>query len=1172
MPELTGARDESDEAFLDRTFERAVTLLEDGASVTVSELLAGREELRREVELLLADARATVCVSTETLPEVRGYSVIEEIGRGGMGAVYLARQESLGGRRVALKLLPGAAGMPGRARERFLAEARTLAKVRHPHVVTVHDVIESNSSCAYAMEWVDGASLARLIERAKASPTPMDAVRATLELPGTRANDEYAVFVCRTAIAVARALGELHRAGLVHRDVKPSNVLLRRDGTALLSDFGLAHASDAALTKSGEFVGTVLYASPEQLEGEAESLDARSDVYALGVTLYHALTLHLPFDEPGSAERRASTPTGMLRVLESRTPVPLRARDPKLPRDLETIVATAIESDPKRRYASADELADDLERLLGLQPIRARRASWLSRATKFVRRHRAAARGVVAGSVVSLALAVLAVIYAFFVPRWVDEHVREARPALLDPTYANMLFTTEQFGVPLGESKPILGRDSLEHALGSYDAALRWRWFDDALRSERDVLERALRGDTTLGGVPRLAGLAAYLAGDTDAAVVHWSDAERERDARAEPDPLVEAMLGVLLLVRDEPARAYPRLREACRMFPDVGFLATYHADAAVRCGDYETAQRLLEAVRQMPRLDPLDALERVTADLYAATGRDDEAESMYRVAAHSPVAALHLARLLERNGRVDGALEQYLVALRKLKDPALRAEYVAVLQRWWASLSDRERSRAIAATVEISPLDPRSLVARLREYAPAARTSESPAKSDFFATLRRWRSSPPLQSLGLPELAEVLEVDDMNGWSEIPRYSPMLKALQHAAWRMPWPRAAAKVIQSIHLAIRQVQGRAAATAGACFVLAATSGADVREYQASLGTLPTAQGWIAADSGVHPAPFVTGGVLHQGPTVSACNAGYQFFYVDDAPFDFNCGVTWEAELRVITSNEVYMPNLGCSDPFWRAGYYLQINDAQERVFYVGITSNSVFLANAHVQDPTTYPRIAVDTTLAYHTYRLDVVQGLATLYYDGAALVSLPVGTDINPGGANQVDFGDTSHAGASETELRWARLTTFTGVITYCTAGTTSSGCNASMSASGTPSVAATSGFTLNCTNVEGQKFGLIFYGINGPKASPWAPGSSSVLCVKAPVQRTPASNSGGTPGACDGSFSLDFLAYLASHPGALGQPLAAGQCVNAQTWFRDPPAPGTTNLSNGLQFVTVP
>jgi hypothetical protein len=127
-------------------------------------------------------------------------------------------------------------------------------------------------------------------------------------------------------------------------------------------------------------------------------------------------------------------------------------------------------------------------------------------------------------------------------------------------------------------------------------------------------------------------------------------------------------------------------------------------------------------------------------------------------------------------------------------------------------------------------------------------------------------------------------------------------------------------------------------------------------------------------------------------------------------------------------------------------------------------------------------------------------------------------------------------------------------------------------MSASGTPSIAASSGFTLNCSNVEGQKFGLIFYGISGPKASPWAPGSTSFLCVKAPVQRTPADNSGGTTGACDGSLSIDFLAYLASHPGALGQPFAAGQCVHAQTWFRDPPAPGTTNLSNALQFVTMP
>jgi hypothetical protein len=144
--------------------------------------------------------------------------------------------------------------------------------------------------------------------------------------------------------------------------------------------------------------------------------------------------------------------------------------------------------------------------------------------------------------------------------------------------------------------------------------------------------------------------------------------------------------------------------------------------------------------------------------------------------------------------------------------------------------------------------------------------------------------------------------------------------------------------------------------------------------------------------------------------------------------------------------------------------------------------------------------------------------------------------------------------------------------VTSYCTSGTTTNGCAAVMSAAGSPSISAASGFVLTASNVEGQKQGLLFYSITGPKSTVWAVGSSSYLCVKSPTQRAPGATTGGTANGCDGSLSLDFLAYLTIRPNALGQPFQAGTVVNAQAWFRDPPAPGTTNLSNGLQFTTCP
>lgn len=140
-----------------------------------------------------------------------------------------------------------------------------------------------------------------------------------------------------------------------------------------------------------------------------------------------------------------------------------------------------------------------------------------------------------------------------------------------------------------------------------------------------------------------------------------------------------------------------------------------------------------------------------------------------------------------------------------------------------------------------------------------------------------------------------------------------------------------------------------------------------------------------------------------------------------------------------------------------------------------------------------------------------------------------------------------------------------------YCTPGTSTNGCVARISATGGPSASATSGFTLTASNVEGQKNGLFFYGVNGPIVSPWGT-SSSYLCVAAPTQRTNGLSSGGTPGACDGSLSLDFLAFVAANPGAVGVPLSAGQVVRAQTWYRDPPSPKTTNLSDALVWTMCP
>jgi len=217
---------------------------------------------------------------------------------------------------VALKVLPGGIGLSPRARERFLSEARAIAKLRHPNIVAVHDVTQREGVCAYAMEWVDGTSLAALIEEPAALSTRrgtrsgetgnlvMEQIRATpRDESGAIRDDSPVVFFAKIGLAIARALAVVHKAGLLHRDVKPSNILLRRDGTPLLADFGLVKDAESSLhTQEGRFAGTVAYAPPEQLRGESDALDPRSDVYALGVTLFHALSLKLPFK--GNASHR----------------------------------------------------------------------------------------------------------------------------------------------------------------------------------------------------------------------------------------------------------------------------------------------------------------------------------------------------------------------------------------------------------------------------------------------------------------------------------------------------------------------------------------------------------------------------------------------------------------------------------------------------------------------------------------------------------------------------------------------------------------------------------------------------------------------------------------------------------------------------------------------------
>ncbi|MCI0586025.1 MAG: protein kinase [Planctomycetes bacterium] len=351
---------------------------------------------------------------------VGDFRLIREVGRGGMGVVYEAEQVSLR-RTVALKVLPGHVTLPPEAVERFRREASTAARLRHSGIVEVYAVGEADGLHYFAMEFVEGMPLDRVIAKMReespgtlggeavgaavsraahrrerpaategepVAPRSAEGARSASEgargsrAPSSAWNRTYIETVCRLAAEVADALEHAHRCGVIHRDVKPSNVLVREDGRAVLTDFGLAREEGLpSMTQTGEFAGTPYYVSPEQAMARRIPVDHRTDVFSLGVTLYELLTLRRPFDGETTQEVLA-------RIVAKEAASP-RKFNPLLPRDLVTIVQKAIEKDPDRRYATAGAFAADLRAFLSYRPIAARPAGAGTRVLKFARRHRA---------------------------------------------------------------------------------------------------------------------------------------------------------------------------------------------------------------------------------------------------------------------------------------------------------------------------------------------------------------------------------------------------------------------------------------------------------------------------------------------------------------------------------------------------------------------------------------------------------------------------------------------------------------------------------------------------------------------------------------------------------------------------------------------------------------
>jgi len=274
---------------------------------------------------------------------VGDYVLIEEIGRGGMGVVFRARQMSLD-REVAVKMILRGRLASEADLQRFMAEASATARLEHPGIVPVYEVGDIDGRPFFTMKYIEGKTLSQLVDK-----RPMNQREAA-----------------RIVASVARSIDFAHQRGILHRDIKPSNILLAPDGSPLITDFGLAKraGSETELTRSGLLVGTPAYMSPEQAGNRRDLVSATSDVYSLGCVLYFALTGRAPFV--------AETPMELVMMVIEQDPNPPRMLRPNLDRDLEMIVVRCLQKPVDLRYESAAALADDLERYLADEPISAR--------------------------------------------------------------------------------------------------------------------------------------------------------------------------------------------------------------------------------------------------------------------------------------------------------------------------------------------------------------------------------------------------------------------------------------------------------------------------------------------------------------------------------------------------------------------------------------------------------------------------------------------------------------------------------------------------------------------------------------------------------------------------------------------------------------------------------
>jgi formylglycine-generating enzyme required for sulfatase activity/tRNA A-37 threonylcarbamoyl transferase component Bud32 len=573
---------------------------------------------------------------TDALRRLGHYQLLKELGRGAQGVVYLAEDVKLR-RKVALKMLAGADIDSHVVRQRFQREAELTSKFAHPGICGVHEVGAVDGVPYIAMQFVQGVTLAEILERAKkgadgAAPgegTVSDSL-AILHDSGSKGQQLHDLI--KLLERAARALHVAHEAGLVHRDVKPGNIMVTPEGNPVLLDFGIArdlHAEGAGLTQSGQIIGTPAYLAPEQIVASRGAVDRRTDVYALGVILFECLTLRRP-------HHATSWDQLFNQILHGDAPSP-RLINPRIPPDLCTVIEVAMERDQARRYPTAEALADDLRRVRAFEPIEAKAAGPIARGVKWARRNPGKATAAGAATLFAAAAAGFFGYQSLDRSRAVRENLRRAEEQLAAGAFTEALeaaAAAREYAPRSAEALEL--RTRIERAQEAEQLALRKRAdFELATEARAEALE--LR-DRHAAGAARSAVLARDLLRERSAVLARAaSTSEREDFARRERELEQLQIENEQLMVDYNEALQRAARRES--VWGEVG-------DA--------TEAALAEHFMVRWRLAHADGDEARAAAMGAAATRHDRSKAHERellgrgtltIAVEPPEAELHLFR-----------------------------------------------------------------------------------------------------------------------------------------------------------------------------------------------------------------------------------------------------------------------------------------------------------------------------------------------------------------------------------------------------------------------------------------------------------------------------------------------------------------------------------------------